>query len=92
MVDYGDEECDHISHVGLARCPGLTAAETATAEKIRSVGLQFSYGREAFHGATLREQEREIHANAKRYNNSEPQYMGPRSKGRSLASMKAEIV
>lgn len=92
MVDYGDEECDHINHVGLARCPGLTAAEKATAEHIRSVGLQFSAGREAFHGRTIAEQTREVFDNAKRYGNPEPEYMGPRSARRSLASMKAELI
>ena len=90
--NYGEEECDHINHVGMRHCPGLTKAQKATAEKIRSVGLQFSYGREQFHGSTLREQEREIFANAKKYGHKTPDYQGPRSKGRAYSEMKAEIV
>lgn len=92
MVEYGAEECDHIQHSGLAQCPGLSPSESAFAEKVRSVGLQFTAGRDQFHGRTLREQEREIMSNAKKYGHEQPEYMGPRSKGRPLAELKSEIV
>lgn len=90
--EYGQESCDHIQHSGLAECPGLSPSEAAFAEKVHSVGLQFTAGREQFHGRTIKEQEREIFAKAKQYGNPPPEYVGPRSKGRSLASMKSELI
>lgn len=76
----------------MRRCPGLTEAEIAFGEKIHSIGFSYAGGREQFHGTTIKEQEREIFAKAKQYGNEPPEYLGPRSKGRSLSSMKAELV
>lgn len=44
---------------------------------VRSVNLGFSYGREVFHGPTIREQEREIFEKAK-YTGVQPEYVGSR--------------
>lgn len=84
------DPCDHIQHHGMLKCPGLTPEEVAYGEKVKSVGLQFTAGREQFHGRTLREQEREIFANAKKYNNEPPEYVGPRSKMRPYSELAAE--
>jgi len=91
-VEYGQEECSHIQHSGMAHCPGLTAREQKFAETCRSVGFSFVGGREQFHDTTIAEQTREIFDNAAKYNHPIPDYLGPRSKGRPLSEMKAEIV
>jgi hypothetical protein len=44
---------------------------------VGSVGIGFSYGREAFHGPTLREQEREIFKKAE-FTGVQPEYVGSR--------------
>jgi hypothetical protein len=92
MDEYGDP-CDHIQHHGLRRCPGLTAKERAFGEKVHSVGIHFAHGRDVFHGdyGTTKEQEREIFANAKKYGNEPPEYIGPQSKSRPLSELKAEL-
>lgn len=76
----------------MLKCPGLTPEEQAYAEKVRSVGWTYTAGRSGFHGdqGTLREQEREIIANAKRRNDTEPEYVGPRSKMRPYKELASE--
>lgn len=70
--------CEHSQHYSLDTCPGLTAAELAFGEKVRSVSLNFvgSCGRDQWHGATVKEQTDEMFANAKKYGNPEPEYVG----------------
>lgn len=59
-------------------CPGLTPEEEAYGEKVRSVGLQFTAGRDDFHGdyGTIKERTDEMFANAERYGNPPPEYAG----------------
>jgi hypothetical protein len=61
---------------------------------LRSKGFSFgTAGRAQFHGdrGTLKEQTDEIMANAKRYGNEPPEYMGPRSKSRPMSELKQEL-
>jgi len=73
-------ECEHSQHWSLDACPGLTDAEQAYGEKVRSVCLNFvaAGGRDDWHGETVKERVDEMFANAKRYGNPEPQYEGRR--------------
>jgi len=86
------DPCDHIQHHGMLKCPGLTQRELEFGEKVKSVGLQFTAGRSDFHGdeGTLRERQAEIMANAKKYGNEPPEYVGPRSKMRPYSELAAE--
>lgn len=72
--------CEHSQHHGLTSCPGLTAAEIEYGEKVRSVALNFvaSCGKDQWHGPTVREQTAEMFANAARYGNEPPEYVGRR--------------
>ena len=74
------DNCDHSQHWSLKRCPGLTAGELAFGEKVRSVGLTYAAGRADFHGdyGTIRERTDEMFANAKKYGNEPPEYVGRR--------------
>jgi hypothetical protein len=90
--EYGDP-CDHIQHHGLLTCPGLTPEERERGERYRSVGWMFSGGQDMFHGdhGTIREQTAEMFANAKKYGNEPPEYVGPRSKMRSYDDIAREV-
>lgn len=92
MDEYTDP-CDHIQHHGLMTCPGLTRQEEAYGEKVRSVGWTFAGGQDMFHGdhGTINEQTEEIFANAKKYGNEPPEYMGPRSKMRPYGDIAREV-
>ena len=69
-----------------------TYEEVERGERIRSVGFSYVGGREAFHGAfgTIKEQQDEIRANAERYGNEPPEYLGPSSKMRPYSELAAE--
>lgn len=59
---------------------------------LRSKGITFSAGRSDFHGdhGTIRERTAEVFANAKKYGNEPPEYVGPRSKMRPYAELAAK--
>jgi hypothetical protein len=58
----------------------LTEAEVQFGEKVKSVALTYvtSGGRDQWHGECVKTQVDEMMANAKRYNNPQPEYMGRR--------------
>ena len=73
--------------------PCIDHDPTPDDEILRSKALTYgTAGRAAFHGdrGTLREQQAEIMANAKKYGNEQPEYLGPRSKMRPYAELAAE--
>lgn len=60
---------------------------------LRSKGITFgTAGRADFHGdqGTIRERTDELFANAKKYGNEPPEYVGPRSKMRPYSELAAE--
>ncbi len=85
-------DCEHSQHWSDDTCPGLTPEEEAYGEKVRSVALTFAAGRADFHGdhGTIRERTAEVFANAKKYGNEPPEYVGPRSKMLSYSELAAE--
>lgn len=72
--------CAHSQHHGSAACPGLTPDEVAYGEKVRSISLNFvaSGGQDDWHGPTVKERTDEMFANAKKYHNQPPEYVGRR--------------
>lgn len=71
--------------------PCIDHDPTPDDEVLRSKGITFgTAGREQWHNTTLGEQQREIFANAKKYGNEPPEYMGPRSKMRPYKELAAE--
>ena len=84
--------CIHNSDLGFDY-PCLECDSTPDDPILRSKGFSFgTAGRDGFHGdhGTLREQQAEIMANAEKYGNEPPEYMGPRSKMRPYAELAAE--
>jgi len=83
--------CIHNSDLGFDY-PCMDCDPTPDDPKLHSLGFTFQGGRDAFHGAfgTIREQQKEIEGNAKRRNDTEAEYVGPRSKMRPYAELAAE--
>lgn len=77
-MDSFASPCDHSQHHGLESCPGLSEAELAFGEKVRSVALNFVQcgGKDDWHGPTVSERVNEHFENAARYGNAPPEYAG----------------
>lgn len=73
-----DGNCQHSQHHGLPACPGLTPAELAFGEKVRSVALNFVQcgGRDDWHGETVKERVDEHFRRAAEFGNPPPEYAG----------------
>lgn len=91
MAQRTDRGCVHNRDLGF-NYPCIDCDPTPDDPKLHSLGWTYGGGRDAFHGdfGTLREQEREIIANAKRRNDTPPEYVGPRSKMRPYAELASE--
>lgn len=82
--------CKHNIDMGFDY-PCIDCDPTPDDPILRSKGLGFgTAGRHEFHNSTIAERTREIFANAKKYGNEPPEYVGPRSKMRPYSELAAE--
>jgi hypothetical protein len=66
--------CAHNADLGFDY-PCIRCDTTPDDERLRSIGMQFTYGRTTFHGPTIGEQTDEMFRNARK-DGIEPQYEG----------------
>lgn len=84
--------CKHNRSMGFDY-PCISCDPTPDDPKLHSIGFTFVGGRDVFHGdyGTIKEQTDEIMRNAKKYGHEPPDYVGPRSKMRSLDEITKEM-